>query len=103
MAAIMILGGGIVAYAMYITKTNNKNKIKNMTQANIPKHVLDPYQPYLYQTIADIIFSPQLAANEMVYVPRQYTDGIYGMTQENFNMNANEPITQVHRSDNLIH
>ena len=84
---------GILGYSVYLETSNKNKKIKPVT--NSPSISLDPYKPYMFQTIKDIIYSPQL-------IKKECNDGIYGITQENIFMNGNEPITLVYRHDNLI-
>jgi hypothetical protein len=89
---------GIMGYSMYLeSKRRNVN-----TPDNGPIIQMDPYKPYMFQTIKDIIYSPQFEANEVPYIPKVRNDGVYGITQENLFMNANEPITVMYRCDNLI-
>ena len=76
---------GILGYSVYLETSNKNKKIKPVT--NSPSISLDPYKPYMFQTIKDIIYSPQLEANEIPFIKKECNDGIYGITQENIFMN----------------
>lgn len=103
MAAVTTLAGGIFAYLMYNSKKRNENRVQSKIKTYDRGIGLDPYQPFMFQNISDIIYSPQLQANEIAYTKRNANDGVYGMFQEYFSMNRAEPITLSYRTDNLLH
>jgi len=94
------LGLGTAAYIYGSSMTSYEDVIKSQQAVSS----LPGYNPYVlsqFQTIKDVIYSPQIAENKIFNKPSHVADGVFGISEYHIKLSPCEPFTVVTHKTNL--
>ena len=105
MAALVIIGGIILGYAIY-KQNQDLGTTKEIVKAyeKGDELMIGSYNPYVlnnYVPWSDRIFSADIEENKIYTKPDKIEYGLYGMTEHHIKLNPVDVNTVVSRKDNL--
>lgn len=103
MALLLAVSAAGLGAAIY-TYSNRLETYEEAEEKMNKPEKLPGYNPYIlnqFQTMADVIYSPGLAENDILRKPDRNTHGVYGISEHHIKMDKGEPFTIVTQKINL--
>ena len=94
------VGLGAAAYIYSSSQMSYEDAVKSQSRPG----ALPGYNPYIlnqYQTMRDVIYSADLAENNIHAKPSHVTDGVYGISEHHIKLSPFNPFTVVSQKTNL--